>query len=252
MLYLFVTCDLSWCQHWVQLYISRLYKIIYIRQPKSSSTTILAALQATFPGRSGRKAFVSTASIEDHIWREYFVFTWVRNPFTRAISAFDMMNTLFLYERQGEFGEDVGEHCHITLAEYAENSNNMRTICPAKGCCPYIPEYNRWVPWFIDQHINDQAHCTFTPSGESMVDFIGRSEEMETDWAEFMAVVNSKRNTDFKPAELNNANGHGSAENKGVQHACATSETKEMLGPEVMRAIAMQYASDLHLFKFLP
>ena len=236
----------------MQLFISHLHKMIYIRQPKSSSTAILAALEATFPGEHGAKAFTTVDSIEDHVWREYFVFTWVRNPFTRAISAFDMMNSLFLYERQGEYGDDVGEQCHMTLAEFAKNSNSLRYICPERGCCVYIPEYERWLPWFIDQHINDQAHCTFTVAGESMVDFIGRSEEIVIDWAELIAEVNRRSYADFRVTEISNPNGHGLAENKGVQHACVSDETLNMLDPEVMSAIAMQYASDFHKFKFLP
>ena len=239
--------------HWVQVFISHKHQMIFVRQPKSSSSAILVALEKTFADRmSKRPVFDLVSYVDDVTWMSYFVFTWVRNPFTRALSAFKMMNGRHLFQRHGVYGELVGDRCNVTLAEFAANSNSLRTACAHRGCCAYIPKRNIWVPWFIDQHINDQAHCTFTPFGESMVDFVGRTEEIDNDWAEFIAQVNRRNYANFKPKAVNVRNARGSTVKHMAEHSCDLSKVQEMLTPDVMSAITWQYASDFKYFRFLP
>ena len=69
------------------------------------------------------------------------------------------------------------------LQEFAQNTNSMIQLCPREQCCADIAgKYKMWKPNFVNSHITDQSHCVFLPGGESIVDFIGTTESLDTDW----------------------------------------------------------------------
>ena len=68
------------------------------------------------------------------------------------------------------------------LQDFAQNTNNMMQLCPKKKCCTYIKNQQAWASGFINMHISDQSHCVFLAGGESLVDFVGSSESIDTDW----------------------------------------------------------------------
>ena len=74
----------------MQVYISNKWKFIYIRQPKSSSSTILEMIRSWCKGRCSRDDLHAVDNVSDDIWKSYFVFTFVRNPWTRMLSAYGM------------------------------------------------------------------------------------------------------------------------------------------------------------------
>jgi hypothetical protein len=88
----------------VQVYISEKWRFIYVRQPKSSSTAIIAAIKTQLCGLEDRKAdcepdefrLADSRDISDHVWEEFFVFTFVRNPWTRMLSAYRMFQERLL------------------------------------------------------------------------------------------------------------------------------------------------------------
>ena len=87
---------------------SKKWKFIFIRQPKSSSTAIMVAIKTQLcglpPSTTGDNdscqpdEFAAAESITDDMWRDYFVFTVVRNPWTRMLSAHTMFNKFFLHK----------------------------------------------------------------------------------------------------------------------------------------------------------
>jgi hypothetical protein len=87
--------------------------------------------------------------------------------------------------RTGKNNDIPGANCGLPFLDFSENTNSMRELCPAEGCCSFIgPPMNAWFPHFVDEHIGDQSHCVFLPGGESMVDYIGASETIDEDWPE--------------------------------------------------------------------
>lgn len=90
----------------MQVYMSRKWKFIFVRQPKSSSTAILHAISnqlcAVNDGdpECDPNEFKQVNSVEelDHEWQSYFVFTVVRNPWIRMLSAHTMFNKHFLFK----------------------------------------------------------------------------------------------------------------------------------------------------------
>ena len=107
-------CKVPWClvapesfrnfQCWVQVYISERWRFIYIRQPKSSSTAVLFAIRRLCLANGGKKGcerdqFRKVAREEyigDETWKDFFVFTFIRNPWTRLLSGYKMFDHNFL------------------------------------------------------------------------------------------------------------------------------------------------------------
>lgn len=77
----------------LQVYVSDKWKFIYIRQPKSSSSSVLIALtQQLCRGQCKSNELRAVTKLDEKKWEEYFVFTFVRNPWTRLLSAYHMFN----------------------------------------------------------------------------------------------------------------------------------------------------------------
>jgi hypothetical protein len=88
----------------MQVWISRKWRFIFIRQPKSSSTAIMVAIKSQLCGlvdpenydRCQLDEFKVAGAIPEETWRDFFVFTVVRNPWTRMLSAHNMFRKHFL------------------------------------------------------------------------------------------------------------------------------------------------------------
>ena len=104
------------CRGHVQAWVSHKYKFIYLRLLKSASSTVLGALFQSICSKtdeSGRarckpdelaevpnlKAGSPEALEVDRWWREYFVFSFVRNPWSRLSSAYFMFTSKDLMHR---------------------------------------------------------------------------------------------------------------------------------------------------------
>ena len=227
-----------------QTFVSHAYGVIFARQPKSASTAIMDAAKAAFPDFSEHTG--------GPLPREYYVFTFVRNPWTRALSAHRMMNTIFLRTR--ETSGAVGGHCGVSFAAFARDAQALRAACSARSCCPYIDPYGgdprpdnstappaAFVPWFIDQHVNDQSGCA------GAVDFVGRAEHAGQDWLLLVSELN-KRGPAFPVVTrtpVGNPNGLGRGADR-VQTRCDSFRSADNV-----RALALQYAEDVVRFGFL-
>lgn len=77
------------------------WRFIYIRQPKASSSSMLQAIRSQLCGGTCRPPFFyqeHTKALFEAKWESYFVFTIVRNPWTRALSAYSMFNRGVLFK----------------------------------------------------------------------------------------------------------------------------------------------------------
>lgn len=84
----------------VQVYVSDEWRFIYVRNPKSSSTALLNAITEQLCGGECSERQLKLRGMVEMFapkWEEYFVFTVVRNPWTRALSAYTMFNSHFLF-----------------------------------------------------------------------------------------------------------------------------------------------------------
>ena len=235
----------------VQFFVSRKHKFVFIRHPKSSSSAIIEAITKTFCAGETCTQFelAPMNNVIDAIWRVYFVFTWVRNPFARMVSIYNMMSSKYLYLRAGEDGKTVGDHCSIPFLRFSEDTNQLRSECHARGCCVYIPEYKQWIPWFVAAHVNDQSHAVFTTSGSSMVDFVGRTENIDEDWAALLK--HFKRRNHARLRSMKFTSRKQTASTNSTEQCFGFDAISKMLSNTTMSNIARQYSRDLVLFGYV-
>lgn len=142
------------CHLLVQVYISHKWKFIFLRQPKSSSTAVLVAIKQQLCQMSrepmsscdelGELGWATQEEIlDDSLWEEYFVFTFVRNPWTRMLSAFNYFNDRHLDE------------CHQCLRRYALPPPSSAVVKRRRRTNHHV-SYTHWRHCL---HINVAASC---------------------------------------------------------------------------------------------
>ena len=245
---------------YLQVFVSQEYKFIYVRQPKSSSTSTLAAIQTLYCG--GRECkpheFMKVdkeTTLPKEIWKSYFVFTIVRNPITRMVSAFLMFTGGFLYTRDPDDPTKKGPPCTLSFLEFAQDAYALARICNTRQCCAYLGgKSNAFVARFPNGHVTQQAHSVFTTDGRLLVDYIGRTENLSEDWQEIVNLIAERSGTDVGFVPMDNVNGApvpvGLPEEK--QHACLSDEIVGLgiVNQTTVRAITLQFAMDMELFQF--
>jgi hypothetical protein len=155
------------------------------------------------------------------------------------------------YRREGTDGHIPGDACGNTFLEFSKNSDSMRQLCPNEACCTYVKPLQRWVPSFVDVHINDQSHCVFLPGGESLVDYIGATETIEDDWVEIVAAINKRTGLKIVAKAMTNPNGMGQKANGGIEHGCMMPDVRALFNGTTLRNIARQYAMDVLRYGYL-
>lgn len=126
-----------------------------------------------------REKFRSAEEIRD-LWKDYFVFGFVRNPWNRAYSLYkDMVGTNHFFHKHGPLCQmEWGNFCRDPFGEF----DRMH----AQNCSHVEPHYAYW-------HMMDQYHCMVTSTGDWAVDFLGRVEHGDEDWKVVVDEMNKRR-----------------------------------------------------------
>jgi hypothetical protein len=156
-----------------------------------------------------------------------------------------------VFRRSGPDGSEPGDKCGTSFLSFSENSNVLRELCPTDECCTYIKKQDRWIPHFVDQHINDQSHCVFLPGGESLVDFVGSTERIQEDWPLVVEEINRRMGTEFTVGHVGNPNGHGNQTAGGIETVCENSLVKSYFNETTIFNIAIQYAMDIVRYGYM-
>jgi hypothetical protein len=107
---------------------------------------------------------------------EYTVFTFVRNPWVRAISSWKHIHN-----------RGLQPECRRSFAHFAELPSSYGAMCLAKkACC------TQRFGWILE-HTEAQAPCLFDCDGNPSVDFIGRTEHLQEDMRELIELINRRR-----------------------------------------------------------
>lgn len=206
---------------------SPLEPFFYNRIPKAANTTIVAALaqHSSFlcghqrgedPKRQFLRPLLLSRRQVDQLEQDAFVFTFVRNPFSRVLSAYlDKVGRLrhqgrrFLAwaQRHGQPGDFLG-FCRFLDAGGLD----------------------------LDMHWAPQADILCLPLGR--FDFIGRVETLDRDLPKVLKRLFGAR------AEMPSQR-RGTTTN-------ATLQLQQIYGPEERRIIARLYRSDFELFGYAP
>eukprot|EP00775_Hariotina_reticulata_P010220 gene10220-10380_t len=92
--------------------------------------------------------------------------------------------------------------------------------------------------------MEDQYHCLRTATGEWAVDYVGRVDEANTDWAEVLQVINSRRpptQDEIPITEL---------EQKNVRAGNVKDPYSQADTQQCMDAVSRWYACDVEKFGF--
>lgn len=234
-----------------QVFVSHKYKFIYIRTPKSASSAILIAMRKDVCG--GRECTSEELSkvdpkgepLSNEIWADYFVFTIIRNPWSRMISAFNFLTKRHLMLRPGQSQLAPTKPCAGSFELFSQDSNHLRSICPKERCCAYVQGHG-FVPAFVDEHINDQSHCVFLSNGDATVDFVARAERLNEDWPVILQHINRRAGSSLQSAGV-------AVQNRSGPNACEEmSGVLDNFSEAEMHGIASQYAMDMMRYGYLP
>lgn len=226
-----------------QLYVSHKYRAVFVRQPKSASTAVLDALkEAMCETRTCHPdEFAEVPALRPHVFDEYAIFTFVRNPWTRAVSAYRMMHKWFLRRRSAD--GSPGDKCGVPFKAFARDADALISACSRRGCCPYIATADgrgSWAPWFVEQHVNDQSGCA------TGMDYVGRAERSQEDWDGLVRFLNRRTDAPAIRDDISLRNPNGQAPGGTVETRCDAFRR-----PDVVRQIALQYATDVLEFGYL-
>jgi len=100
----------------------------------------------------GRFPWASWRAVPEVVWREYFIFTLVRSPWTRAVSAFQYCIDL---GKGGPLVAEWRQHGLKTRDAFARHCAR-----PASTPC--------WR-----EHVQPMGPCVLGPAGEPLVDYVG-------------------------------------------------------------------------------
>jgi hypothetical protein len=134
--------------------ISDRYKCIFVEVPKTGSSSIRAVIG--HPAKPHLNICQIANEIDDDRFRRYFKFGFVRNPWDRAVSLYERNEGLRVKDRMN-FDEFI---------EWMKFSSST--------CLHPVP-HRYQLDWFVDPH------------GNVIVDFIGRFETLDVDWATIAA-----------------------------------------------------------------
>jgi Sulfotransferase family len=130
------------------------FKCIFVEVPKTGSTSIRAIVGE--PPKPHQNIWQIFNSIPAEKFRSYFKFGFVRNPWDRAVSLYERKEGLKLKSRMG----------------FDQFIEWMRF---ASCTCIHPVPHRYQLDWFVSPH------------GDVIVDFIGKYENLESDWAAISA-----------------------------------------------------------------
>jgi len=172
--------------------LSHKYKYIFIHIPKTGGTSIRRFLGSTrskevlskqeqrdyfrqqniyYDYRHPTAYMYKTYELEPEQFETYFKFTFVRNPYDRCVSE-------FFYAKGGHTKRDVPPW----LDQKVKNYFSSRAF--SSFLIKYLCENNSY-----HSHTMSQSHFTLDENGNSLIDFIGRYENLREDFAKILDIL---------------------------------------------------------------
>ena len=182
-------------------------KSIFVHVPKCAGISVCKALYGNLAG--GHMTLGGYATVfEPKSLHSYFKFTFVRNPYSRLVSAFHFL-------RQGGMNEADKRWFEKELAEYGDFQSFVRGWLNTDNVMKY---------W----HFMPQHHFLIDPRGLVSLDYVGRMETLDDDFAYVASKLHS-------PAVLPKSNGSSHASYQSYYDE----ETKDIVSEVYSRDLNM-------------
>ena len=204
-------------------------RVIFIHIPKTAGVSIYDAF--------GSRSQMGHLRLNDHPspLSSYFTFTIVRNPWDRAVSTYAYLRSGGRGNKFDLAAQEVVKDCS-TFNRFAQNIVEYRdrlAELPAPGWgIPHPPDggdpSDRRYP-----HLLPQTVWTHDHNGEQILDFVGRFERLDADFAHVARVVDS-------PLTL----GHVNTSNRD-------SDYRGYFTRQGRQAIADAYGEDIETFGYV-
>jgi hypothetical protein len=151
--------------------ISQELRCIFVHIQKTGGSSIRGALKMVqFDPHKHRFARELRAAYGEEIWRSYFKFAFVRNPWDRLVSWWEMMR------RNSLEGRPMNGFQRLILAR----ARTFEEFIRAGDIEIHDPDGSKWIYRNQIDYLSDEE-------GRLLVDYVGRFERLQADFAEVAA-----------------------------------------------------------------
>ncbi|KAI7843497.1 hypothetical protein COHA_002740 [Chlorella ohadii] len=181
------------------------YRLIFLKCAKNAGNSVAHYFGARWQGSDKPTALnvlepLWHSSLVSQLlqkWSSYSVFTFVRHPLRRAFSQYAFMSAALASD----------EGCYVPWRDFCRDPFLLGDACVKRPHC--CTRFNIPDQYF---HLLPQASCLLTERGQLAVDFVGRVESFEEDFAALLAFLNARKGVPkvpVGPAQVWNANRMG-------------------------------------------
>lgn len=145
------------------------HRCVFVHIPKSAGSSVK---QALFPGTEGpgHRMAMDYQLENPKKFNDYFVFTFVRNPYDRLVSAYTYLTGNTGSQKDKQFHREV-------LSKYQDFRDFVLNGLHTKEV------QKKW-------HLRPQHYYTVNFNGDNIVDFIGKVENVDQDFAHVCQKLN--------------------------------------------------------------
>jgi len=204
-------------------------KFIHISIPRTASSCLNRALDNNVhPEPKEHHCTIKEVLQSRPELSNFYKFTFVRNPFDRLVSIYFE----FRKNRGRKYSGKI-THNKDLLSEFDISSSDKENF---KNFCNNL----KFSPWREDLFFKPQFEY-INIDGENKMDYIGKFENLDTDWENIKNKINMPDTFLAK-----NAKGEPTGFIRGSTHP----HYKEMYSPKEIKAVEELYAKDLKYFNY--
>ncbi|KXZ55813.1 hypothetical protein GPECTOR_2g1364 [Gonium pectorale] len=176
------------------VFVNHNYKLIFIRNRKAASTTVLDTFKVACKSQSKLLCMrpYDAAEMEkagvthDEMWRTYYVVSSTRNPWARAASGYDYT--------QDRWPTKSGVCGAVPFRQFCADPYLMGKMANLFRCGTQ-GSFRGDDAWAYDfYHVEPAHHCMTDASGLGLsVDYLIRYEHLHQDFAALIDIINARR-----------------------------------------------------------
>ncbi|KAG2494347.1 hypothetical protein HYH03_007404 [Edaphochlamys debaryana] len=180
------------------VFVNHNYKLIFIRNRKAASTTVLDTFKVACKSQSkllcmrpfDSEEMTKRGLTHDEMWKSYYVISSTRNPWARAASGYDYT--------QDRWPVKTGVCANIPFRQFCEDPYLMGKMANLFRCGTQS-SFRGDDAWAYDfYHVEPAHHCMTDASGSGLsVDFLIRYEHLHQDFAKLLEILNRRRDPEL-------------------------------------------------------